>query len=119
MVAMNKEIRRLKRRKSEQLISVIDTMTQKPMGLVADLSESGMMLISNSEITPDGLYQCELNFPRSIGILGPIKVGIHELWSETNSRNGQFVVGFRFIDITREDRIQIRDWVNEPDSQYS
>lgn len=116
---MIEEIRRLKRRKSDQLITVTDLMTQNPMGLIADLSESGMMLITNSEITPDGLYQCELNFPRSISILGPIKAGIQELWSETNSHNGQHVVGFRFIDITREDRIQIRDWVNEPDSQYS
>ncbi|MBP7370171.1 MAG: PilZ domain-containing protein [Arenimonas sp.] len=116
---MIEEVRRLKRRKSEQLITVTDVMTQNPLGLVADLSESGMMLISNHAITPDCLYQCELNFPRSISILGPIKAGIQELWCETNSHNGQHVVGFRFIDISREDRIQIRDWVNEPGSNYS
>ncbi|MBP6299641.1 MAG: PilZ domain-containing protein [Arenimonas sp.] len=116
---MNDEIRRLKRRKSEQLIKVTDAMTLTPLGLVADLSESGMMIITSTLICPDALYQCELIFPRSINILAPIKIGVQELWSETNVHNGQHMVGFRFIDISIEDRIQIRNWVNEPGSTYS
>ena len=116
---MSEEIRRLKRRKTDQLISVVDTMTQKPMGLVADLSESGMMLISNSPITQDALYQCELIFPRHLGIQAPIKAGIQELWSDSENHQGQNVVGFRFVDINNEDRMQIREWVNEPGSIYT
>jgi hypothetical protein len=116
---MNEEVRRLKRRKSEQLIKVTDAMTLTSLGLVADLSESGMMLITSTPIYPDALYQCELIFPRNIYILAPIKIGVQELWSESNVHNGQHVVGFRFIDISMEDRIQIRNWVNEPGSTYS
>jgi hypothetical protein len=116
---MNEEVRRLKRRKTDQLIKVTDAMTLKPLGLVADLSESGMMVITSTLIYPDTLYQCDLFFPRSINILTPIKIGIQELWSETNIHNGQHVVGFRFIDISMADRILIRNWVNEPGSTYS
>jgi c-di-GMP-binding flagellar brake protein YcgR len=119
MTIMTDDYRRQKRRKSEQLIKVIDTLTLKQLGLVADLSESGMMLISSSPIEPDGLFQCELNFPRHVAILGTISVGVQELWSESDTRNGQHIVGFRFIDISREDRMQIRDWVNEPGSNYA
>jgi hypothetical protein len=116
---MTDDFRRQKRRKTEQLITVIDSLTLKQLGLVADLSESGMMVISSIIIEPDSLFQCELNFPRSVDIHRPIKVGIQELWSESDSRNGQHIVGFRFIDIDQEDRMQIRDWVNEPGSTYA
>ncbi len=116
---MTDDYRKLKRRKTEQLIKVIDALTLKQIGLVADLSESGMMLLTNSAIEPDGLFQCELQFPRNVAILGPISVGVQELWSESDSRNSQHVVGFRFIDISRKDRIQIREWVNEPGSNYA
>ena len=116
---MADDIRRLKRRKTDQLIKAIDTMTQQQLGLVADLSESGMMLLSSSPIETDGLFQCELHFPRHLSITVPISVGVQELWAESNSRHGQHVVGFRFTDISQEDRLQIRNWVNEPGSDYA
>lgn len=110
--------RRLKRRKPDTAIQVIDCMTQLPIGYIADLSEVGMMVTSASGVRSDGLYQCEIRFLRQSGIEKSIMVGAHELWSARNAKTGEDEVGFRFIDINPGDRNWLRGWVDEPGSSY-
>ncbi len=116
---MTEDFRRLKRRKANAEIRVLDCMTQQLIGLVTDLSESGMMITSNSPISTDGLYQFELFFAKSTPSNKTIHVGAHELWSEQNKQSGQMEVGFRFIDIAPADRAWLRTWVSEPGSRYA
>lgn len=116
---MNDDYRKLKRRKTELTVQVIDAMTQQLLGTISDLSESGMMIVAKKAIAPDGLYQFELIFPLSTGIAKPINVGAHELWTESSAIDGVTVAGFRFIDISRDDKTRLRDWVNEPGSRYA
>lgn len=113
---MSEESRRLPRRKADSPITVIDAMTGQRLGLVIDLSESGMMVSSEQAIRADALFQSELQF--SQGALAPIKAGLHELWSTTDDASGSVLIGFRFIDISKDDRTRLRTWVAEPGSQY-
>jgi c-di-GMP-binding flagellar brake protein YcgR len=117
---MNTEnIRRHPRRKTEHAIQVEDTLTQNLLGTISDLSETGMMLVTRSHIDADSLYQCLLHFPPALRLGEPMAVGCQELWSETSELDGLTVVGFRFIDISRDDRQRLKQWVHEPGSRYA
>ena len=113
---MSDEARRLRRRKADSPITVIDAMTGQRLGMVIDLSESGMMLSAEQAVCTDALFQSEMQFAKDPGL--PIKVGLHELWSTTDDSSGAVLIGFRFIDISKDDRIRLRDWMAEPGSQY-
>lgn len=114
---MTEDIRRLKRRQADNDIHVVDCMTRHTVGVVCNLSETGMMMIARLPITTDGLYQFELKFAAH-AVSHPLHVGAHELWSALNQHTGQMEVGFRFIDISPADRAWLRMWVKEPGSQY-
>jgi c-di-GMP-binding flagellar brake protein YcgR len=116
---MAEDFRRLRRRKADASIQVLDCMTQQPIGFIADISEVGMMIAASRRMTPDGLYQCEIRFFNADGVDKCIHVGAHELWSDANPQTGQAEVGFRFIDISPADRSWLRAWVNEPGSRYT
>jgi hypothetical protein len=116
---MSDDQRRLKRRKSDSGIAVLDLMTQTVLGTISDLSETGMMLSTALPIYPDGLYQCEIRFPTSSGTIGTVLVGAQELWTRPDNATGKFSVGFRFIDIGKDERRRIHAWVNEPGSTYA
>ncbi|MFY8206355.1 MAG: PilZ domain-containing protein [Arenimonas sp.] len=113
---MSEESRRLPRRKADSPITVIDAMTGQRLGMVIDLSESGMMVNAEQAVCADALFQSELQF--SQGVPAPIKAGLHELWSTTDDASGSVLIGFRFIDISKDDRSRLRTWVAEPGSQY-
>lgn len=113
---MSDESRRLPRRKADMPITVIDAMTGQRLGTVIDLSESGMMLSAEQAVFADALFQSELQFSHGHGLA--IKAGLHELWSTTDDASGAVLIGFRFIDISKDDRNRLRDWVAQPGSQY-
>lgn len=115
---MAEDFRRLRRRRADVSIQVLDCMTQQSMGFIADLSEVGMMISASRRLTPDGLYQCEIRF-KAEGLDKCVHIGAHELWSDANPQTGQAEVGFRFIDISPADRAWLRAWVNAPGSRYS
>ena len=113
---MSDESRRLPRRRADSPITVIDAMTGQRLGMVIDLSESGMMLNADQAVCADALFQSELQF--SNGAVPTIKAGLHELWSTTDDASGSVLIGFRFIDISKDDRSRLRAWVAAPGSQY-
>ena len=109
---MSKESRRKRRRRPQQPITLVDSMTGALIGKVIDLSETGMMVHTSSPIRQDTLYQCELRFADDYEMGDPISVGCHELWCDTSLMDGVSTVGFRFIDISQTDRTRIATWVN-------
>lgn len=113
---MTNESRRMQRRKADSPIRVIDTMTGLQLGTVVDLSESGMMLSAAQAVCADALFQCELQFSQGLEL--PVKIGLHELWSTYDDANHITLIGFRFIDISKQDRLRLRKWVAEPGSRY-
>lgn len=112
-----KEYRRAQRRKVEQTIEVLDTMTEQVVGHLSDLSETGMLLILNHPLVNDALYQMRFKLADEQGRERAIEVGAHELWSDQAAAPGQVWTGFRFIDISADDLAYIRNWVAAPGSQ--
>ena len=112
------EYRRAKRRKVEQQIEVLDTMTEKVIGHLSDLSETGMLLILNQPPVNDALYQLRFKLTDPLGREHMIELGAHELWSDQAAAPGQVWTGFRFIDISASDLRFLRAWVVAPGSEH-
>lgn len=112
------EFRRAKRRKVEHRIDVLDTMTERVIGHLGDLSENGMLLVLTHPLVSDALYQLRFTLTDSKGIDHALDIGVHELWSDPAAAPGQAWTGFRFIDISPSDLAFLRAWVTAPGSQY-
>ena len=116
---MIQEFRRARRRKVADTITVVDTMTDEAVGRLGNLSETGMLLIANTALVDDALYQLrfELGDERSRHV--PIEVGAHMLWTDRATAPGQFWTGLRFICVTEDALTTIRAWVDAPGGQFA
>jgi hypothetical protein len=114
---MTSEFRRAKRRKVDGRIEVIDAMTDRVVGHLSDMSETGMLLIANQPMVSDALYQLRFRLADGNRHERTLEIGAHELWSDPAAAPGQVWTGFRFIDLAPTDLLFIRSWVAAPDSQ--
>jgi len=112
------DYRRAKRRKINLNIDIFDTMTEQSIGKLSNLSETGMLLILHQPLMNDALYQLRFRLPDASGVERTVEVGAHELWVDDAAAPGQVWTGFRFIDVAPADLAFIREWVDEPGSQY-
>ena len=115
---MNTEFRRAKRRKVDQRVEVLDMMSERVLGHLSDLSETGMLLIANQALTSDALYQLRFKLSNGNGHEHAVEVGAHELWSDPAAAPGQVWTGFRFIDLSATDLLLLRSWVSAPGSEH-
>ncbi len=106
------EHRRYKRRTVPQAVEVVDTMTERVVGRIGNLSAGGMMLIGTIPFTEEALYQLRFTLPDGRGRLRPIQVGAQMLWSDSGSGSGQIWTGFRFITILTRDAGFLRIWAD-------
>lgn len=110
--------RRAKRKRAQEAIEVIDTMTERPIGRIGNISETGMMLFATLELPDDALYQISFALPDDLGRARPIEIGAHHLWTDAANVPGQFWAGMRFIDISPDDAARLRAWIDQPGGQY-
>lgn len=115
---MSSEFRRAKRRKVEQRIEVLDLMTERVVGHLSDLSETGMLLIANQPLVSDGLYQVRIKLADPHGHEHTLEIGAHELWSDAAAAPGQVWTGLRFIDMSPSDLLFVRSWVAAPGGEH-
>lgn len=113
------ESRRARRRSISQAIEVIDTMSESVIGRIGNLSQTGMLLISDKHVCEDALFQVSFALPDGSGRLRSLEVGAQHLWSEDGSAPGQAWCGFRFIDIAPTDADFLRLWVENPGNRVS
>ena len=103
--------RRVARKRPDVSLRVTDAMTGEVVGQLGNLSMDGMMLIAQSPINEDALYQFTFQLPNSYGQLRPIEVGAHQLWADAPAVNGQAWIGFRFIDVAPDDEEVLANWL--------
>jgi hypothetical protein len=114
---LSSEFRRAKRRKVDERVEVMDAMTDRVVGHLSDLSETGLLLIANQPMTSDALYQLRFKLVDGNRHERVIEVGAHELWSDQAAAPGQVWTGFRFIDLAPTDLLFLRGWVAAPGSE--
>ncbi len=105
------EARRAPRRQVADSVPVVDVMTEEVIGHLGNLSESGMLLLANSPLLEDALYQ--FRFHLGARSSTPVMVGAHLLWSGAANTPGQAWCGFRFLTISEAQREHVRAWVQD------
>lgn len=115
---MINEFRRAKRRKISSKVLVSDMMTERVVGKIGNLSESGMLLIATEALNEDALYQFRFLLPGSKEQETPIEIGAQLLWLDRASAPGLAWTGFRFIGRTEQHVMRLRVWVEAPGSHY-
>ena len=115
---MNEEYRRSKRKQVVERIDVTDAMLESVIGLIGNISDTGMMLLTNQEMSDDALFQLHFTVADTAGNQREVSVGAHQLWSEPANRPGQHWAGLRFIDIGPDELTVLRIWIEQPGSQY-
>lgn len=109
---MSQELRRAPRRALSNQVQVLDTMTERTIGHISNLSESGMLLIASEPITDDALYQLRFNLSGHRGENITVNVGTHVLWSAPANTPGQSWAGLRFLTIDKAALSALREWVD-------
>lgn len=115
---MNEEFRRTRRRRLAETVQVVDTMTETVIGHLGNLSETGMMLIANTPLVDDALYQLRFSLRDAPHHTSPIEVGAHLLWQDRTSMPGQTWTGLRFITMLESEMLQLRQWLDSPGGTY-
>ncbi|MDR7099765.1 MULTISPECIES: PilZ domain-containing protein [Lysobacteraceae] len=113
-----KEFRRSRRRQVGEATQVTDSMTELVIGHIGNVSETGMLVMSNAPLVSDALYQLRFALPDGGGRTA-FEVGAHLLWHDQASAPGQAWVGFRFITMSDQQMQQLRRWIDAPGSQYA
>jgi hypothetical protein len=113
---MSQEQRRSRRKPIDGIIQVVNAMTGNVIGRVGNLSVDGMMLIANTEIRDDALYQFVFHLPDAQGRGLSIEVGVHEQWTEAASSPGQWWAGFRIVDIAGKDFEALKGFVDRSEA---
>lgn len=114
-----KEFRRTRRRQVADNVQVVDSITEMVIGHIGNMSETGMLVMSNAPLVPDALYQLRFNLPDdALGTAAAFEVGVHLLWHDRASAPGQAWAGFRFITMSEQQALQLRRWIDAPGSQY-
>src|SRR5690606_8173117 len=81
------EFRRASRHDIPDTVRVVDAMTDKIVGKLGNISETGMLLIASVPLVDDALYQFRLEIDEGRGQV--IEVGAHMLWQDRASAEGQ------------------------------
>ena len=115
---MINEFRRARRRKAPDTILVVDAMTERVVGRIGNLSETGMLLMAGAPLVDDALYQFRFNLPAEGGGESTVEIGAHLLWMDQASAPGQVWAGFRFIGLTEHQAGPLRAWIDAPGSRY-
>lgn len=115
---MTSEFRRARRRRVIEQIEVLDVMTDRVIGRLGNLSESGVLLIANTPLREDALYQWRFSLPHPEGGAAQIECGAHLLWLDQASAPGQWWAGARFILLSKTATDIVTTWIESPGGSY-
>jgi hypothetical protein len=112
------EYRRSRRRRVDERVDVVDSMTGQSIGQLGNLSESGLLLLAHAPLDEDCLYQLHFTLPDLFGRAVPFELGVHLLWRNEAHAPGQAWTGFRFLSIEDGHLDRLREWIDAPGAAY-
>lgn len=87
-------------------IKVLNLVSDETIGQIINISPTGFMLASRSQILDKQILQTYFNLGNQ-----PILVGIECSWSDTQ-KSGMTIAGFMIIDISEKDKLILRQYIN-------
>lgn len=104
------DTRRARRRAVPHPLPVQDLMTGQDIGLLGNISETGLLLISETPLVEDALYQLRFRLDSPGGEYA-IDIGAHLLWTSDANAPGQHWAGFRFLAISQAHLVALQHWI--------
>ena len=114
---MINESRRSQRRNVHESVIVFDTMTEQSIGRVGNISESGMLLVANAQLSEDALYQLRFEIIDRTGRVVQIDAGAHLIWLGSANTPGKGWAGLRFLTLEESQLAVLRHWIARPDTR--
>jgi len=108
----NNESRRAKRVPVKPPIAAENAISGEKLGLVGNISSSGLMLICPRALRDNAIYQIRLSMPENNGIQAfTLDIGIHEQWTQPAPDSNNYWSGTRIIDISPKAETQLLEWL--------
>lgn len=99
--------RSIQRHQLPYYLSVFNRLTDKPLGFIGNLSETGLMLISRYPMMTGVRFDMRLKIPAQHGELRCVDIGATCLWSREDVTPGSFDSGFVLLSPPDDIRVMI------------
>ncbi len=96
--------RKLARCTVDDILEVFDIHSERQIGRVVDISVEGLMLISQTPIEVNRIFQLLIPLPMSLEGCNEIRLGVESLWARESGDGTQYWSGFHVICISDQDR---------------
>lgn len=110
---MTAERRKHTRKKVDKLLELRDINHESILGRIVDISNDGVMLLSNEPIPTNKVWQLGLELPQGSDSIQAVEFGAESLWCDIALQPGQYWSGFHIIDISQEARESIDQFVSD------
>jgi len=90
--------RRIQRHQLSGFLKVFNRLTDKPIGYLGNLSEDGLMLISQLPMMVDAAFELRLKIPMADGEFQAIDLTAMCLWSHEDVNPQHYDSGFRVVE---------------------
>jgi hypothetical protein len=93
------EKRKIERRHLFYYLAVIETKTGKRIGHAVDISNAGVMLISEEPIKTNTIFSLRMFLPENIGGSRNLEFSAESRWCKKDVNPDFYITGFQLIDI--------------------
>lgn len=108
------ERRKFVRCRPASSLRVLDRKTGQPVGRLGNVTDEGMMLISQKPINTGSLLQLQVAVPEEIKAGGKIMFDGKSVWCKEDADSGLHKVGFKLMNVIPKDIEMIKGMVGEP-----
>lgn len=105
-----REHRRAPRKPVETVAVAFDSIAERPLGQLCNVSASGLLLIGEHKPRSGGIYQARMTLPPSVDA---IELGLQEQWHDPAARPGQYWAGYRIIAVSKAHGEQLERWLRQ------
>lgn len=97
------------RKNTPHNVKAIDEESGRVMGRVVDITADGMMLVTNSEITPGRQFQVRITLPVMAHHRTDVTVDARAVWCNQDRNPSFYKVGFKFLNLPGEEGFLLED----------
>lgn len=100
------------RKKTPEVIVAINSLTGVSVGRIGNISERGVMLITDTPIAEASVMQIQFLLRSSEGTPQRVELGIQCLWHERANGDRNYWNGCRIVAASAEDESLVHDWLD-------
>ena len=94
--------RRLQRHALKKPLEIVDQISQQPLGALVNINVEGLMIMGNTPIEDNHLYQIRIQLPKTIRGVESIDIGVDCLWNRSDEQYDRHWAGFQIIDASEQ-----------------